>query len=598
MDNERSRHNLRQTLSKIRSDCGEIIEGEVDGLALNPAMVSTDLAEFERLAVNDTADELMRCVSLYRGELLDAFVSGEEVFDEWVVPARERLRKTACETAARLARLLNQANRHQDCVAILNRLLAIDRAHEPAHLDLMRLLAKLGRRSDALRQYRICTEALERELGAEPSLETQQLYSQLQRDGAGPGTPSSAVSVAAQALEVDDTSAQTAAEHPTVAVLPFENLSRDDDAYFADGIVEDLITSLSCFGSLQVIARGSSFAYRSSDSTDQAIAQELSAQFLVRGSVQRAGNRVRINVQLLDAGAGLTVWAHRYDREMQDVFVLQDEITSTLVSTLAGRVEAARLARARRAPAERLDAYDCLLRGKDHHHRFTAEDCEHCIRMFEQAIELDPTYAVAYAWLGCGLGQAMVFGLDDIPTLVDRAQAAAEHGLELDENESECHRILAQVHLTRGNLSRAMKHQEKAIELNPNDDRSVCAMGEMLSYMGRHQEAEQWVRKSMRLNPYHPPRYWTHLVRPLLHLGRFGEALEALEHIDRRRRDDHVYAIAASVGSGDRESIEHNVRALQKELDDFDAARFAASMPYERAEDREQIQGALATAGL
>jgi len=278
--------------------------------------------------------------------------------------------------------------------------------------------------------------------------------------------------------------------------------------------------------------------------------------------------------------------------------VLQDEITSTLVSTLAGRVEAARLAHARRAPPERLDAYDSLLRGKDYHHRFTAEDCDRCIRMFEQAIERDPTYAVAYAWLGCGLGQAMVFGLDDIATLVDRAQAAAERGLELDENESECHRLLAQVYLTRGDLSRALKHQERALALNPNDDRSVCAMGELLCFDGRHDEAEQWVRKSMRLNPYHPQRYWTHLVRALLHLGRYEEALEALEHIDRLRRDDHVYAVTASVATGNRQRVEKAVAAMRRDLPDFDVAAFVATLPYERAADRDLIRGALATAGL
>jgi adenylate cyclase len=245
-----------------------------------------------------------------------------------------------------------------------------------------------------------------------------------------------------------------------------------------------------------VIARGSSFAYRDREITEQAIASELGAQYLVRGSIQRADSRVRINVQLLDATAGTNVWGHRYDRELEDVFVLQDEITSTLVSTLAGRVEAARLAQARKAAPERLDAYDFLLRGKDHHHRYTAEDCQLCMEMFERAIDRDPSYALAHAWLACGLGQARVFELDDADKLNDLSQVAAETGLGLDENDSECHRILAQINLDHGNIKRALRHQERSLFLNPNDDRTVCAMGEILAFAGRAEEAEQWVMKS------------------------------------------------------------------------------------------------------
>jgi adenylate cyclase len=381
-------------------------------------------------------------------------------------------------------------------------------------------------------------------------------------------------------------------------VLPFANLSNSEDAYFVDGIVEDIITALSCFHSLLVIARGSSFVYRERGVPDRQIADELGVQFLVRGSVQRAGQRVRINVQLLDALAGSHLWGHRFDRELEDVFLVQDEITSTLVSTLAGQVEAARLARARKAPPERLDAYDILLRGKDHHHRFTAEDCRVCIEMFERAIERDPSYAVAYAWLACGLGQAMVFKLDEHAKLVDRCQAAAERGLELDENESESHRLLAQIFLTRRNLKRSMWHQERALFLNPNDDRSVCSMGEILSFVGKHEEAEEWVRKSMKLNPYHPQRYWTHLARALFHLGRFEETLGALEHIGRLRMDDHAYRVAASARLGDARALERSVAELREAFPDFDPVTFVESLPYEHDSDRQAVLDALGVANL
>jgi adenylate cyclase len=383
-----------------------------------------------------------------------------------------------------------------------------------------------------------------------------------------------------------------------VAVLPFDNLSAHEDAYFADGITEDITTALSCFHSLQVIARGSAFIYRGRDVPEREIAAALGAQFLVRGSVQRDANRVRVNVQLLDGTRGLTLWGQRYDRELEDVFQVQDEITATVVSTLAGRVEATQLARARTAPIERLEAYDFLLRGKDHHHRFTAEDCATCIDMFDRAIEKDPSYAVAHAWLACGLGQAMVWGLDEHAKLVDRSQAAAERGLELDENESECHRILAQVFLTRGNLRRSLHHQERALFLNPNDDRSVCSMGEILTFAGRPKEAEEWVRQSLRLNPYHPQRYWTHLARALLHLEHFDEALSVFDQIGRPRIDDLAYSVAASIRIGEPSNIERTINALLIAFPDFDAVSFVDGLPYERAQDRDLVLCALEAANL
>jgi TolB-like protein len=462
---ERARHNLRQALSKIRRCCDSVVKASDDCLAIDPAGCTVDVIEFERLANSDDSDELRQCLNLYRGDLLDGVMPREPAYEEWLLLARGRLRKMACHAAGHFVSVLRDQDRIEEAIEVLNYMLGMDSAHETAHRDLMELLSKSGRRSDALRQFQECVEALKRELGAEPGPETQRLYAILKRSGSGTGAQGND--------KFSTTSARQGTDHPTVAVLPFDNLSGEKDAYFVDGMAEDLITALSCFHSLVVIARGSSFAYRDREITEQAIADELGAQYLVRGSVQRADSRVRINVQLLDAAAGTNVWGHRYDRELEDVFVLQDEITSTLVSTVAGRVEAARLTHARKAPPERLDAYDFLLRGKDHHHRYTAEDCQVCMEMFERAIECDPGYAVAHAWLACGLGQARAFELDDANKLNDLSQVAAETGLGLDENDSECHRILAQINLDHGNIKRALRHQERSLFLEPLSPASI-----------------------------------------------------------------------------------------------------------------------------
>jgi TolB-like protein/Tfp pilus assembly protein PilF len=584
---ERARHNLRQSLSAIRRSCGPLIVSRDDLLELDQTRCRTDVVDFERLARAEKPDELLQCVDLYRGDLLEDLDPREPVYDEWLNLARGRLRRIACQVVDRLANSLDAEDRHEEAIQALQRRLAMDPCCEAAHRQLMELFARVGRRTDALRQYRSCVETLEHQLGAEPDAETQKLHASLQRsrptDTTGPPEPSAAPGEATR---------------PKLAILPFDNLSAGADDYFVDGIVEDITTALSCFHSLVVIARGSSFTYRGRDMPERLIADELGVQFLVRGSVRRAGQKVRVNIQLLDAFASSQLWGHRFDRDLEDLFAVQDEITSTVVSTLVGKVEAARLTHARGAPTRQLDAYDLYLRGKDHHHRYTAEDCQACIDLFNRAIERDPDFAVAYAWLACGLGQAMAFELDEQAGLVDRCQAAAERGLELDENESECHRVLAQVFLDRGNLTKSLWHQERGLFLNPNDDRLVCAMGEILTFVGRHEEAEGWIVKSMQLNPYHSPRYWTHLGRSLIHQGRFEEALAAFEKVPRPRNDDLVYRVVASALRGDALALQRDLSALREAIPTFEPSAFAASLPYEREEDRQTVLDALLGAGL
>ena len=583
---ERARHNLRQALSKIRRTIGPLIVSTGESLSLDPEVCSVDVRDFTALARSREVDDLVQCMKLYRDDLLDGLVLREALYDEWLLGAQHQLRRTACDVVERLAATLADADRADEAVDVLNRRIAMDPACEPAHRHLMELYERIGRRSDALRQYQYLTEALEQHLGAKPEPETIAVYDRI-RDGSA--VQPSAPAKVAPVVEVP----RAERDLPTVAVLPFDNLSGADDGYFVDGVVEDIITALSHFSSLMVISRGSTFALRGRDLSDRAAADELGAQFIVRGSVRRAGNRVRLSVQLLDAHAGSTLWADRFDREIEDVFLVQDELSSTIVSTLAGRVEAARLDKARRAPPERLDSYDYVLRGKEHHHRYTAEDCRVAIDMFERAVNRDPGYSQAHAWLACGLGQAMAYRPKEYDELLDRAEVAAQRGLELDACDSECLRILAQIAMLRGNLELAVRHQERGLFLNPNDDRSVCAMGEFLSYMGRSAEAEGWIRKAMRLNPYHPPRYGSHLARALFHQGRHQEALDELQSIRAPRVREHAYAVAASYALGEATLLEASIRALREAKPDFDPDIFVSKLPYVAEDDRQMLRDAL-----
>jgi adenylate cyclase len=586
---ERARHNLRQALSKIRRSYGPLIVAAGETLALDLELCSVDVQDFNTLARSTDVDALSRCIALYRSDLLDGLVLREALYDEWLLGAQHQLRRTACEVIERLAVALADANRADEAISVLGRRIAMDPACEPAHRHLMELYDRIGRRSDALRQYQYLSEALQQHLGAEPEAETVAVYQRIRKGKSA--TPAAPVT-SARAFATT----QPDRELPTVAVVPFDNLSGPDDAYFVDGMVEDIITALSHFSSLMVISRGSTFSLRGRELSDREVADELGAQYIVRGSIRRAGNRVRLSIQLLDAHAESTLWAHRFDREIEDVFVVQDELSSTIVSTLAGRVEAARLEKARRAPPERLDAYDYVLRGKEHHHRYTAADCRIAIEMFERAVDRDPGYSQAHAWLACGLGQAMAYRPEEYDALLDQAEAAAERGLELDVCDSECLRILAQIAMLRGNIELAVRHQERGLFLNPNDDRSVCAMGEFLSFWGRAEEAEGWIRRAMRLNPYHPPRYWSHLARALFHLDRHREVLDALKNIRVPRVRERAYQVASSYRLGDRSLIDESLSALRAEKPDFDPDRFVSALPYDAGADRDALREALVAA--
>ena len=306
---------------------------------------------------------------------------------------------------------------------------------------------------------------------------------------------------------------------PSIAVLPLVNMSGDpEQEFFADGLTEDIITELSRFRDLLVISRNSTFVHKGKAVKVQEVARELGVEYVLEGSVRKAGDRVRVTVQLIDAQTDRHVWAERYDRKLEDIFAIQDEVTGAIVSTLPGRVEAATQERAKRQRTDNMAAYECVLTAKVLHHRSQREANAEAQILLDRAIALDPNYAHAHAWKACVLGQTWVYGwCEDRDATFQQVAAELQIALALDDNDSDVHRILAAVNLTRDDHERAAYHQERALALNPNYDIVVVQQGELLTWLGRPEEGIDWIRKAMRLNPYHPERFWNHLGRaPLL----------------------------------------------------------------------------------
>ena len=243
--------------------------------------------------------------------------------------------------------------------------------------------------------------------------------------------------------------AGTATDKPAIAVLPFVNMSGDpEQEFFADGLTEDIITALSRFHDLLVISRNSAFVHKGKAVRIQDVAREFGVQYVVEGSVRKAGNRVRVTVQLIDAETDRHVWAERYDRELEDIFAIQDEITAAIVATLPGRVEAASHDRAERKPTDNMAAYEHVLAGKVLHHRSSPDANAEALQLLERAIALDPKYAHAHAWKACVLGQTWVNNwCADREATWSRVVEELQIALALDDNDSDVHRILAAVSL-------------------------------------------------------------------------------------------------------------------------------------------------------
>ena len=389
-------------------------------------------------------------------------------------------------------------------------------------------------------------------------------------------------------------------DKPSIAVLPFVNMSGDpEQEFFADGLTEDIITALSRFRDLFVISRNSAFVHKGKAVKVQEVAREFGVQYVVEGSVRKVGNRVRITVQLIDGESDRHVWAERYDRELEDIFAIQDEVTAAIVATLPGRVEAATHDRAKRKPTDNMAAYECLLAGKVLHHRSAPQDNAEAQRVLERAITLDPKYAHAHAWKACVLGQAWVYGwCEDRDATFRRIGEELQIALALDDNDSDVHRILAAVNLVRGDHDRAMHHQERALSLNPNNDLIVVQQGEFLTWLGLPEDGIEWIKKAMRLNPYHPERYWSHLGRAYFAAHRYAEAVEAFARISRPDHTHHAFLAAACALMGDDTAARAHAREVIALQPEFAVDAYLATLHYKRASDRAHHREGLLKAGL
>jgi TolB-like protein/Tfp pilus assembly protein PilF len=388
---------------------------------------------------------------------------------------------------------------------------------------------------------------------------------------------------------------------PSIAVLPFANMSGDpDQGYFSDGLTEDIITELSRSHSLVVIARNSSFQYRDKAADIKRVARELDVDYIVEGSVRRAGERVRISAQLIDASTGGHVWAQHYDRSMLDVFTIQDELTTAIAAKVVGHVQVAGINKVRRMRTDSMAAYDLFLRSLEHFNHAGGEDTIPARQYVERAIEMDPDFALAHAALAASLVETYWDEnfKDKKTATLDDALRVARRAVALDNNDAQCHCILAYVQMARKSFNLALHHLDIALQLNPNDADALSHRATVEVFTGKPEQSLKTLQEAMRLNPVLPNWYREIEGVALYQLGRYAEAARALEKATALRPYAMRY-LAACYAQSDRVEDAQALTAEVLRLDrGFRLSAWAKIEPYESAKDLEHMREGMRKAGL
>jgi len=390
-------------------------------------------------------------------------------------------------------------------------------------------------------------------------------------------------------------------EKPSIAVLPFKNLSGNpEQEYFSDGITNDIITDLSKFSELSVIASNTVFTYKNKSVKVKDVSRDLGVRYVLEGSVQKVADKVRINAQLIDASTNHHLWAERYDRDLIDLFKLQDELVQTIVTKMAIRIDETERARTMRKDTDNLQAYDYLLRGWEYFYQNTREGNKDARLMFQRAIEIDSRYSSAYAALAWSYLNDFYYGWTMFPDKsLQRTHDLAKKALSMEESNALAHSALGSIYLRRRQYDLAMSELQRAIELNPNDTHSQRQLGSVMLYSGRMDEAIYWIESALRLNPNLSLGAFMLLGQAYYLSGRYEDAITILKKGLAKNQDfmgHDIMLAAAYAQAGYTEEAKRSAAKVLR-LDPFFELDSYGTV-FRNSEDRAQIVQGLRKAGL
>jgi len=395
-----------------------------------------------------------------------------------------------------------------------------------------------------------------------------------------------------------------ALDRPVIAVLPFTNMSDDpEQEYFSDGISEDLITALSKLRWFFVIARNSSFIYKGKAVHMKQVGEELGAGYVVEGSVRKSGDRVRITAQLNDVATGSHIWAERYDRDLADVFAVQDQITEAIVAAIEPQIYAAENFRARSKPPNSLDAWDLVMRALWHYWRVTRQDNVVAQALLEKAITIDPNYGQALSVLATSHMSGVHLGWAELGSTAPIAERAALAAVAADSEDPWAHNALGSVYFSTRRLDDSLAEFELALQLNPNFSFAQAFYGVTLCYSGRWQEGDLAVRRALRLSPRDPSSTLYYGIAAYAQfIGRnYDEAIRLARESLRQRGDfvgGHRVLTAAAGMAGYHEVATAALGELRRAQPDVSLAWIAHELPMRCCCDQEHYLEGFRRAGL
>lgn len=573
---EQARSSLRQSLAVLRKELGEaeplVLRTRDDVVGLAAENLEIDAVDILGLSAAADVRALRRGASFYRGELLADTSVANAAFEDWLAAERRRIG----DHAVLLFDALSAAETGAPKVEAAKRLVALDALREASHRALMRAYAEAGETALALQQFDACRALLKAEFGVEPAAET----AALRREIAG-----SAVALKAAALPKRP---RDSGGKPSIAVLPFANRSgRAEQDFFSDGITEDIITDLSNVSGLFVLSRNLVFAYKGKAIDLAQVAQDLGVSHVVEGSVRQAGRRVRISAQLIEGATGGHLWAARYDRDLTDVFAVQDEITRTVVEQLKVKLLPEEKKAIERVATKNIEAYTVYLRGREFFHLRTRSSYRSARQMFAQAIALDPHYARAHASLA--ICESKLYSKFGVATSVEEILATADKAIDIDPELAEAHAARGFALKTQGRRAEALVAFERALALDPVSFEANEFQAEFHFQDGEYERAAAFYLRMMEIQPtdYRSPFALQMIYQSL---GREEEA-ERYARIGLARAEEEIRLhpdsnlplelgapALAALGERDR-ALEWITRALEIDPDD-NITRYNAACTY------------------
>src|SRR5215813_3486606 len=535
---QQARDSLKHGLTRLRQCLQPVtpapIVADRQSVRLDATGVTIDVATFERLLGGGAPEALEQATALYRGDLLDGIGLRDPAFEDWLLVERQRLRHRAEEALAELIAQSLATGARERAATAARRLLSLDPLRESACRALMQTHVERAGTAQALKVYETLRDRLHRELGVKPEAETTRLYESIRQQRAAPTSSPESLHTEADSPPKPEAVDLPLPSRPSIAVLPFLNLSGDpEQEYFADGMVEEIIGALSRLRWLFVIARNSSFTYKGRAVDVKRVGRELGVRYVLEGSVRKSGNRVRIAGELIDTSTGANLWADRFEGSLEDVFDLQDQVTTSVIGAIAPKLEQAEIERAERKPTESLDAYDCYLRGMAGYHQWTREGNDNALSHFYRAIELDRTFAPAYGMAArCYVQRKGGNWISDRAHEIAEARRLARRAEELGkDNAAALWTAGFALAYVVGDLEDGDTLIDRALALNPNLTLALTVSGWVKVWLGDPEVAIEREKRAMRLSPQDTEVWSMHAATACAHFfaGRYAEACSLAE---------------------------------------------------------------------